>query len=44
MEKNENIEKLLSSNEKDLEEVFSQLSLKEIEDLITRVCEVDSND
>lgn len=44
MEENNNLEKLLSLTEEELEKIFSQLSMGEIEDLLNKLNEVTDND
>lgn len=41
---NKNLEKLLSLSNEELEKIFSQLSLTEIEDLLNKLKEVTQND
>jgi len=41
---NNNLEKILSLNEKELEKIFSQLSINEIEELFKNLNEVKKND
>ncbi len=41
---NSNLEKLLSLSKEELEKIFSQLSMTEIEDLLNRLNEVGKND
>lgn len=46
MEKNsisENLKKILSLSNEELEKIFSQLSLEEIEELLTKLNEVSKN-
>lgn len=38
------MEKILSLSNEELEKIFSQLSMEEIDDLLTKLDEVDSND
>lgn len=38
------LEKILSLSKEELEKIFSQLSMEEIDDLLTKLDEVDSND
>ena len=38
------LKKLLSLSKEDLEKIFSQLSVEEIEDLLTRLNEVDKDE
>lgn len=42
--KNDNIEKLLSLSKEELEKIFSQFSMTEIEDLLNKLNEVNKND
>ena len=41
---NENLEKILSLSKEELEQIFSQLSMTEIEDLLNKLNEVNEND
>lgn len=41
---NQNLEKILSLKKEDLEKIFSQMSMVEIEDLLNKLNEVDKND
>lgn len=41
---NKNLEKILSLSKEELEKMFSQLSVEEIEDLLKKLNEVDKND
>ncbi len=41
---NKNLEKILSLSKEELEKIFSQLSIKEIEDLFNKLNEVKKND
>lgn len=41
---NKNLEKLLSLSKEELEKIFSQLSMTEIEDLLNKLNEVSEND
>ena len=40
----DNLEKLLSLSKEELEKIFSQLSVEEVEDLLNKLYEVDNND
>ena len=39
-----NLEQLLSLNQEELKQIFSQLSMEELEDLIDKLNEVNGND
>lgn len=41
---NENLKKILSLSKEELEKIFSQLSMTEIEDLLNKLDEVNKND
>lgn len=41
---NKSLEKILSLNKEELERIFSQLSMEEIEDLLNKLNEVNKND
>ena len=41
---NKNLEKILSLSKEELERIFSQLSMEEIEDLLNKLNEVNKND
>lgn len=41
---NENLKKILSLSKEELEKIFSQLSMTEIEDLLDKLDEVNKND
>jgi arsenate reductase-like glutaredoxin family protein len=41
---NKNLEKILSLSKEELEKIFSQLSMEEIEDLLNKLNEVSKND
>lgn len=41
---NKNFEKILSLSKEELEKIFSQLSMTEIEDLLNKLNEVDENE
>jgi Asp-tRNA(Asn)/Glu-tRNA(Gln) amidotransferase C subunit len=41
---NKNLEKILSLSKEELEKIFSQLSMEEIEDLLNKLNEVNKND
>lgn len=41
---NKNLEKILSLSKEELEKIFSQLSMTEIEDLLNKLNEVNKND
>lgn len=41
---NKNLEKILSLSKEELEKIFSQLSMQDIEDLLNKLNEVDNND
>ena len=41
---NNNLEKILSLSKEELEKIFSQLSMEEIEDLLNKLNEVNKND
>lgn len=41
---NKNLEKILSLSKEELEKIFSQLSMEEIEDLLNKLNEVNNND
>lgn len=41
---NSNLERILSLSKEELEIIFSQLSAEEIEDLLTKLNEVDKNE
>lgn len=41
---NRNLEKILSLSKEELEKIFSQLSIEEIEDLLHKLNEVNKND
>lgn len=41
---NENLEKILSLSKEELEKIFSQLSAQEIEDLLSKLNEVNKDD
>ncbi len=41
---NKNLEKILSLSKEELEKIFSQLSMTEIEDLLNKLNEVSEND
>ena len=41
---NKNLEKILSLSKEELEKIFSQLSMAEIEDLLNKLNEVNKND
>ena len=43
-EKDNNLEKILSLSKEELEKIFSQLSIKEIENLLNKLNEVTDND
>lgn len=44
LEKNTELDKLLALSHQDLEQIFSQLSLREVESLVNKLNEVSSND
>ena len=44
MNANKNLEKILSLSKEELEKIFSQLSVEEIEDLLNKLNEVNKND
>lgn len=41
---NKNLEKILSLSKEELEKIFSQLSMEELEDLLNKLNEVNKND
>ena len=41
---NKNLEKILSLSKDELEKIFTQLSMEEIEDLLNKLNEVNKND
>ena len=41
---NQNLEKILSLSKEELEKIFSQLSVEELEDLLNKLNEVNKND
>ncbi len=41
---NNNLEKILSLSKEELEKIFSQLTMEEIEDLLNKLNEVNKND
>ncbi len=41
---NKNLEKILSLSKEELEKIFSQLSMEEIEDLLNKLNEANKND
>ena len=41
---NDNLDKLLSLSNEEMQKLFSQLTVTEIEDLLTKLNEVDHND